>query len=413
MDVLLVDDEAAFVERLAERLRLRGYSVRTAGTAEDALAVLAEHPCDIAFLDVGLPGMDGLSLLGKIRAALPGLACCMLTGAAQVEVAAKALRQGAFDWLAKPVRVEEVEAACKRAGSRLRRLREQHLMAEAARIRSLDRLTHGVAHEVNNPVNIMVQAAGDIEDLLQEKPLKDLPEPLYREISEELATIRRQSRRVRELTQTLLLLGGGGSGDRCEAVHPDAVVKDVLALFTGRMQQLGVRAKMDMAQPLPDISGSSAEMRQILLHLVENALDAMPQGGTLRLSVRAVPAASVAAGLLPGGSAGDEKKGSFIEIAVADTGSGIPAEQQEEIFEPFYTTRDVGQGSGLGLTVCRSLVEKRGGSIRVQSVPGNTVFTLLVPAAGTFRDATGQEPDVPNGQEKKTRQSPARDRAGQ
>ena len=118
MDILLVDDETAFAGLLADRLRLRGYTVRCAPNAETALRLIGEKAPDVAFLDVGLPGMDGIGLLEKIRLMPAPVICCMLTGAAQVSVAARALRSGAFDWLAKPVTLEAVENIRKRPGSR-------------------------------------------------------------------------------------------------------------------------------------------------------------------------------------------------------------------------------------------------------------------------------------------------------
>lgn len=157
MDILLVDDETAFAGLLADRLRLRGYTVRCAPNAETALRLIGEKAPDVAFLDVGLPGMDGIGLLEKIRLMPAPVICCMLTGAAQVSVAARALRSGAFDWLAKPVTLEAVEKVLSRAREHQKKARQQEILAEAARMRTLERLTQGIAHEVNNPVNIMQQ----------------------------------------------------------------------------------------------------------------------------------------------------------------------------------------------------------------------------------------------------------------
>ena len=209
MDILLVDDEMAFASLLADRLRLRGYTVRCAPNAETALRLIGEKAPDVAFLDVGLPGMDGIGLLEKIRLMPAPVICCMLTGAAQVSVAARALRSGAFDWLAKPVTLEAVEKVLSRAREHQKKARQQEILAEAARMRTLERLTQGIAHEVNNPVNIMLQAAGEIEDILMEDEMQSVPRPLLREMDGAIATIKRQSRRVRELTGTLLVLGRG------------------------------------------------------------------------------------------------------------------------------------------------------------------------------------------------------------
>ena len=135
MDILLVDDETAFAGLLADRLRLRGYTVRCAPNAETALRLIGEKAPDVAFLDVGLPGMDGIGLLEKIRLMPAPVICCMLTGAAQVSVAARALRSGAFDWLAKPVTLEAVEKVLSRAREHQKKARQQEILAEAARSR--------------------------------------------------------------------------------------------------------------------------------------------------------------------------------------------------------------------------------------------------------------------------------------
>ena len=382
MDVLVVDDERAFAQLLAERLRLRGYAVRLAGTAEDALAQMEESPSDCALLDVGLPGMDGLSLLEQIRRKWPGTACCMLTGASQVDAAAKALRHGAFDWLAKPVSLACVEDALARAQASLREAREQELLAEAARMRSLDRLTQGIAHEVNNPVNIMVQAAGEIEALMLEAPAE--AEALRGEVLEAVDVIKRQSRRVRELTRTLLVLGRGLDAERI-GVDLRKAAGEVLDVFGARMQASGVAGRVTADPGMPSFLGSQAELRQILIHLVENALDAMPGGGSLEIACRVRPASGAAEEALFGlqgrqPESGGKQPCQVVEIKVRDTGHGVARQIEDELFQPFFTTREVGAGKGLGLAVCKSLVEKRGGRIRLESGrPGGTVFGILLP----------------------------------
>ena len=382
MDVLIVDDERTFAELLAERLRLRGYAVRVAGTAEAALEQMEDATSDVALLDVGLPGMDGLSLLERIRGLWPGTACCMLTGASQVDVAARALRHGAFDWLAKPVSLACVEDVLARAQARQREAREQELLAEAARMRSLDRLTEGIAHEVNNPVNIMVQAAGEIEDLMMEVP--EDAGSVRDEILEAVDVIKRQSRRVRELTRTLLVLGRGLDAER-RGVDLRKAAEEVLGVFSARMQDSGVTAKVSADPGMPSFLGSQTEIRQIFIHLVENALDAMPDGGNIEIACRVRPASGPAEEALFGlqnltAETDGQAPCQLVEIKVRDTGHGVARQIEDDLFQPFFTTREVGAGKGLGLAVCKSLVEKRGGTIRLESSrPGGTEFGILLP----------------------------------
>ena len=374
MDILLVDDETAFAGLLADRLRLRGYTVRCAPNAETALRLIGEKAPDVAFLDVGLPGMDGIGLLEKIRLMPAPVICCMLTGAAQVSVAARALRSGAFDWLAKPVTLEAVEKVLSRAREHQKKARQQEILAEAARMRTLERLTQGIAHEVNNPVNIMLQAAGEIEDILMEDEMQSVPRPLLREMDGAIVTIKRQSRRVRELTGTLLVLGRG-----LDKESRAVVTEEVFGMFRTRLEDCGVEALMRIDPAMPAFLGSRLEMRQVLLHLVENAIDAMPDGGKLTVEgrVRTVEGGSEETLF---GDGTDGSTGKVVEIRVRDTGEVIPEAVRGDIFQPFFTTREVGKGKGLGLAVCRSLVETRQGRIELEkSLPGNTCFRILLP----------------------------------
>lgn len=120
MRVLLVDDEAVFAETLAERLGLRGITAEVAPEGETALAMLKNGDWDLIFLDVGLPGMDGVALLKILRERHPDLDVVMLSGAADIGKAVQAMRRGAVNWLSKPVSVESVLAECRKAGERPR-----------------------------------------------------------------------------------------------------------------------------------------------------------------------------------------------------------------------------------------------------------------------------------------------------
>ena len=118
MRVLVVDDEPAFSEPLAERLALRGYETATAQDADAALAELARGPRDLIFLDVGLPGMDGVDLLKILREHYPLTDVVMLSGAGDMGKAVQAMRRGALNWLSKPVGMDGILAECRKAAER-------------------------------------------------------------------------------------------------------------------------------------------------------------------------------------------------------------------------------------------------------------------------------------------------------
>ena len=389
MDVLIVDKDPAFAELLAARLGLQGYTARSAGSGEEALRKLAKHPCDAALLGVRLDGMSGLELLSRIREKWPHVSCIMLTEPAQSEQGAEAMRLGAFDWLAKPVSVPSVESALARALGRQRDERQHELYVEAARMRSLDRLTKGIAHGVNNPVNIMVQAAGDIGDILQEEPACRLPAATLKEIQDAVETIKRQSRRVKSMMQSLLALSQE-TGRRDGGVMLREVVREVIVIFQERMRRTKIRPHVRIDSVIPVFKGQAFELRQVIMHLVENALDAMPQGGILGLETALreahTPEERAMIELFELRRAGDARDEppvqdpKFVEIRVSDTGRGVPEELRSQIFAPFFSTSRGKSGIGHGLAVCRSLVQEMGGRIFLeQGAPGGTVFTVRLP----------------------------------
>lgn len=398
MRVLVVDDEPAFSEPLAERLALRGYETATAQDADAALAELARGPRDLIFLDVGLPGMDGVDLLKILREHYPQTDVVMLSGAGDMGKAVQAMRRGALNWLSKPVGMDGILAECRKAAERAGARQEAARLAEAARWRSLGRVAEGVAHEVNNPLNIMVQAAGLIRDCLEEPEAKALPD--IDEVREAVDTIRTQSLRVREITRKLLMVGHG-LDPRVGALDVAADVAQVLRLLHERMESAHVRCNVLVPQGegAPRPLGSAPELQQICLHLLENALDALSD-------------AESASGLAerPGGlvtltasTRRDAQGQDWYDLVVRDNGPGIAPDIMPHIFEPFFSTRalqspvaahasggkTLGRYVGLGLAVARSLAHARGGELTaVNAADGGAEFCLSLPLA----ESLGEHP---------------------
>lgn len=401
MRVLVVDDEPAFSEPLAERLALRGYETATAQDADAALAELARGPRDLIFLDVGLPGMDGVDLLKILREHYPQTDVVMLSGAGDMGKAVQAMRRGALNWLSKPVGMDGILAECRKAAERAGARQEAARLAEAARWRSLGRVAEGVAHEVNNPLNIMVQAAGLIRDCLEEPEAESLPD--IGEVREAVDTIRTQSLRVREITRKLLMVGHG-LDPRVGALDVAADVAQVLRLLHERMESAHVRCDVLVPQGegAPRPLGSAPELQQICLHLLENALDALSDTGS------ASGAAERPGGLitLTASTRRDAQGQDWYDLVVRDNGPGIAADIMPHIFEPFFSTRalqspvaahasggkTLGRYVGLGLAVARSLAHARGGELTAaNAADGGAEFCLSLPLA----ESLGEPPTPP------------------
>jgi signal transduction histidine kinase len=143
----------------------------------------------------------------------------------------------------------------------------------------------------------------------------------------------------------------------------DLVVDEVIAFFVETLEERGIKLIKGPSEPIPEYNFDPQQLKQVLVNLVKNAAEAMPQGGRITLSTRLQP--------------------SHLEIEVADTGEGMPEELVENIFTPYFTTKS--KGSGLGLVISRNIIKAHEGEIRVSSTPGQgSTFTIQLPLAGNL-----------------------------
>ncbi len=155
-----------------------------------------------------------------------------------------------------------------------------------------------------------------------------------------------------------------------QAVDIGEGLAQTLAVLRGKARQKAIRVVVAVEDGLPPVRGVPAELNQVWVNLIDNALDAAPQGGNVTVSAA--------------------RRDALVDVHVLDDGAGIPADIQERIFDPFFTTKDVGKGTGLGLDIVRRLVERHDGDIDVTSVPGRTQFTVSLPIANP--QATERQP---------------------
>jgi len=233
-----------------------------------------------------------------------------------------------------------------------------HQVIETGRLASIGELAAGIAHEINNPVAIMVQEAGWIDDLLNDED--PTSEENLEEINRAVSQIRTQGDRCKEITYKLLSFARKTDPSVREVVLND-IVEEVIGLTSQKTRYANVQIVKNLEPDLPAIQASPTEMQQVLLNLVNNAVDAFETpGGTVTVVTRA--------------------EGDAVVLKVSDTGKGIPEANLGRIFDPFFTTKPVGQGTGLGLSICYGIVEKIGGTITVESeIDEGTTFTASFP----------------------------------
>jgi len=231
-------------------------------------------------------------------------------------------------------------------------------VVETGKLASVGELAAGIAHEINNPVAIMVEEAGWIEDLLEEEEFKE-GENLD-EFQRALGQIRNQGRRCKEITHKLLSFARK-TDSRIQDVQLNELIEELIALSAQRAKYSNVEIQSNLREYLPTLHVSQTELQQVLLNLINNALDAMEKiGGTLDVS--------------------SKLDGKFIIVEVADNGPGIPEANIARIFDPFFTTKPVGKGTGLGLSICYGIIKKMGGDIEVRStIDVGTIFRVKIP----------------------------------
>ena len=229
---------------------------------------------------------------------------------------------------------------------------------QSQKLAAIGQLSAGIAHEINNPLAIIGEEAGWLQDLLKRETMARFAE--IDEFHDSLREIVTQAGRCREITHKLLSF----------ARKMDSTIRDV-DLHTLVSEVVGMREReatlnnieivKEFASDLPIIHSEPSLLRQVLLNLLNNAIDAIHGGGRITIT------------------AGKGEVGG-VTLSIRDTGIGIPKENLDKIFDPFFTTKEPGRGTGLGLSICHGIIQKLGGDISVHSQPGEgTTFTINLP----------------------------------
>ena len=236
------------------------------------------------------------------------------------------------------------------------RLRECELQIQ--KLDAISQLGVGIAHEVNNPLAIIGEEAGWMQDLLRRDSFKDHPDA--GELRESLRQIVTQTARSREITHKLLSFGGKTDGT-IRDVEMNTLVADVATLRRREASQRSIEIREELAPLLPVVLSEPALLRQLLINLINNSMDAMPEGGSITISTA-------------------PSEGGGVRLQVRDTGFGIPRENLDKIFDPFFTTKPPGKGAGLGLSISHGILQRIGGRISVDSTAGQgATITIELP----------------------------------
>jgi len=231
-------------------------------------------------------------------------------------------------------------------------------VVETGKLASVGELAAGIAHEINNPVAIMVEEAGWIQDLLEEEEFQASEN--FAEFKRALVQIKTQGTRCKDITYKLLSFARK-TDSRIQDIQVNDLITDLVSLSDQRGKYSMVEIHSQPAEHLPLLRLSVSELQQVFLNLINNAIDAMDRkGGKLSIATR--------------------REDRHVVVEMTDTGAGIPEANLPRIFDPFFTTKPVGKGTGLGLAICYGIIRKMGGEIKVRSTMNvGTTFTIYLP----------------------------------
>ncbi len=249
--------------------------------------------------------------------------------------------------------VERYVRSLEAANRALQEARQEAIRSE--KMASIGLLAAGMAHEIGTPLAAIIGYNGVLADELADDAEK----------SDYVRRIAREAERIDRLVRDLLDYARPGRGEN-EFIDLGTFVTDLLGMLSGQGAFKNLTVSSDVAPGLPPLFLDRHKLMQVLVNLLLNARDAMQGGGELRVRAYGEPG--------------------YVVLGVSDSGEGIAPENREKIFEPFFTTKEPGQGTGLGLAISARIVESFGGSIAVESMPGEgTNFTVRLPVRDTER----------------------------
>ena len=265
-----------------------------------------------------------------------------------------------------------------------KKLETQFLRSQ--RLESIDTLAAGVAHDLNNILSPILLVA----PLLRNDATQGEEKEVF------LSLVEASAERGANLVKQMLTFARGADGERV-LVQPSHLIEEV-AKIAGQTFPKSITIRTKYPQDLWMIEGDPTQLQQVLLNLCVNARDAMPGGGTLRLTLENFEVDEHYASMTTGATPGPH-----VLLQVSDEGRGIPRHVIEKIFDPFFTTKQVGQGTGLGLSTVLGIVKNYGGFMNVYSEPGHTSFRVFLPAsnAATTKAVISDPQIVPNGRGEK------------
>ncbi len=414
-DILIVDDTLDNIRFLSSLLSEQGYKVRKAINGQMALTAVNKLSPDLILLDINMPDMNGYEVCQELKKNPQSffIPVIFLSALDDVVDKVKAFRVGGSDYVTKPFQIEEVlsrienqltirklqaqmQAQNQQLQQALNELQKtQAQLIQKEKMIGLAQLVAGVAHEINNPVGFIssnlapareyIQELLDLISLYQrEYPNSTIPIQeaikkidlnfLISDLQQLMNSMQTGVERINNIVLALRIFSRLNESD-IKPVDIHEGIDSVLLLLDRRLQPEEARPVIKVIKDygsLPMITCYASQLNQVFLNILNNAIDALALGIGKHFPAGTVPTIWIKTQLV-----GTEK----IEIRIKDNGEGIPENIQSRLFDPFFTTRSVGKGSGLGLLTSYQIInEKHRGQLTYCSLPGHGAeFAIAIP----------------------------------
>ncbi len=375
-----MDDEEKILKALRRLFRSEPYRFFFASGGEAALDILNAENVSVVITDLSMPGMDGFTLLDRVKTEYPYIIRIVMSGHSDTDTILNAINQGnLYRYILKPFNGAELKITTKQAvelfnlqqdkRNLMQRLEEHNnLLEERVEKRTKQLLAiekkaeigkHAsqIVHNMNNPL-MAVFGSIDIAELIMENANSDMDK-----LQKFLGIMKKNAYDLKKIIRSILDHAREDGPSRTEPVNINGIIARALEFFElDSTFKYKIKKNISMTENLPFIKGDSIQIKQIMDNLIKNAIDAMKHSGKKCLGIRT------------GMENGD------ITIKISDTGEGIAAENLEKIFSSDYTTKPVGKGTGLGLASVKTMINAYSGTIKVESKKGKgTLFTVHLP----------------------------------
>lgn len=366
MKVLLVEDnrgDVRLIQEMFAEVENGGFDVVCVESLAEAMKCFDEAAFDVILLDLTLPDSHGLDTFVKINTRVPHVPVVVLSGFGDELFAVEAVRRGAQDYLTKDKTDSNLLVRALRYA--VERQRSENALVQSERLRALGEMASGVAHDFNNILAVILgRVELALEDVQDDKLKKDL-QVIEKTAMDASSTVRR----LQEFSRVRV-------GHALEPVDVGELVQHALQMVESRQVQVketdsinvDIVARLSQLDP---VLGDAAELKQALVNIMFNSLDAMPQGGSITV-------------------AGEQEDG-WVVLSVSDTGEGIADDIKGRVFDPFFTTKG-SKGLGLGLSVTYGIVKRHGGNIDFESTAGDgATFVVKLPVAADVEPKAAAE----------------------